>query len=103
MSEDANADELTDALRTAFAERIRSAVSGLPASQALQLADTLCHVQIDLLAGKRVRFKAAKAIDADAITEDWRRGLLIKEIVDKHGCSRVTAYRYHPKKRKSAA
>ncbi|QDH70858.1 hypothetical protein [Marilutibacter alkalisoli] len=99
MAEDTKAEELTDALRDAFAANLRTAVAGLPAHQALQLADTLCRVQLDMLAGKRVTYKASKAIDGEAIAEDWRRGKTIQEIVEQHGCSRVTAYRYHPNKR----
>lgn len=98
MAEDTKAEELTDDLREAFASSIREAVAGLPAHQALQLADTLCHIQITVLAGKRVTYKTVKAIDGEAITEDWRRGWTLQEIRQAHGCSRATAYNYHPNK-----
>lgn len=98
MAEDAKAEEFTDALRQAFAANIRTAVAGVPAHIALQLADALCQVQLDTLAGKRVSYKAARVIDGEAITDAWRRGKTIGEIVQEHGCSRRTAYNYHPDK-----
>lgn len=98
MAEDTKAEELTDDLREAFATSIRQAVAGLPAHQALQLADSLCHIQINLLAGKRVTYKAARVIDGEAIAEDWRRGKTVQEITSAHGCSRRTAYNHHPNK-----
>lgn len=98
MAEDAKADEMTDTLRSSFAESIRSGVPGIPAHHALQLADVLCTVQADVLAGMRVTYRAKAEIDGDAITEDWRRGLSIGEIVGKHKVSRPTAYKYHPGK-----
>ena len=36
--------------------------------------------------------------NTDAIAADWHAGLSIDEIVEKHQCSRKTAYRYHPQK-----
>lgn len=99
MAEDTKAEELTDDLRDAFARGIRETVAGLPAHQALQLADTLCHIHLSVLAGKRVTYKATKAIDGEAIAEDWRRGRTLDEIRKAHGCSRATAYNYHPTKR----
>lgn len=98
MAEDVKGEELTEVLRESFAKSIRIALTGLPAHQALQLADTLCTVQLDLLAGKRVRYKAKPEVDGEAITEDWRRGVPLGEITVKHGVSKPTAYKYHPGK-----
>lgn len=96
MSDDAKADEMVDQLREAFARNLCTALTGLPAHQALQLADSLCAVQLDVLAGMRVSYKAKPAIDSEAITEDWRRGLTVAEITRKHGISKPTAYKHHP-------
>ncbi len=96
MRDDAKADELIDPLRTAFAERLREAVADLPAHQALQLADTLCAVQLEVLAGLRVSYRAIVPVDGAAITEDWRRGHSLREVMGRHGISRTTAYKYHP-------
>lgn len=96
MAEDTRAEDLTEDLREAFAQGIRAAVADLPAHHALQLADTLCTIQISVLAGKRVTYRATQQIDGAAITADWHEGLTIQQIVDKHGCSRRTAYNYHP-------
>lgn len=98
MAEDVKAEELIETLRQSFEARIRAALSWLPAHEALQLADALCGQQLETLAGMRVTYKAAREVDAAAITEDWRRGLLIGEIVAKHRVSRPTAYKYHPNK-----
>ncbi len=98
MAEDIKADELTNALRDSFAASIRLALTDLPAHQALQLADTLCCVQLEVLAGLRVRYKATPAVDGKAIKEDWRKGLSIGEITAKHQVSRPTAYKHHPSK-----
>jgi len=96
MADDAKADEYLDQLRDSFAERIRDVVRDLPAHQALQLADSLCAVQLNLLAGLRVTYRARPAMDTEQITEDWRRGLGLSEIMQKHQISRTTAYKYHP-------
>lgn len=96
MAEDVKADELFEQLRDSFNTRIRKAVADLPAHQALQLADALCHVQLEVLAGMRVRYKARPQVDGNAIAEDWRRGKTIGEIVQKHGVSRAAAYKHHP-------
>jgi hypothetical protein len=96
MAEDVKADELTETLRTSFAESIRDAIADLPPHLALQLADTLCSVQLDVLAGLRVRYKARTEVDSLAITEDWRKGLSLGEITDKYQVSRTTAYKHHP-------
>ena len=98
MAEDAKADEFVAPLREQFAEQIRSTVRDLPAHQALQLADTLCSVQLALLAGLRVSYRATAKVDAEAIAEDWRRGMSIAEIAQKHKISRSTAYNYHPER-----
>lgn len=99
MSDDVKADEMAARLAEAFASTIRTAVAGLPAHQALQLADTLCSVQLDVLAGLRVSYRAKPAVDAEAVTEDWRRGLPVQEITKRHGISRSAAYKLHPSKR----
>lgn len=96
MAEDVKGEELTEMLRASFAESIRVALTGLPAHQALQLADSLCTVQLDLLAGKRVSFKAKPIVDGDAISRDWAMGKPLREIMRDNKCSRATAYNYHP-------
>lgn len=96
MADDAKADEYLDQLRDSFAERIRDVVRDLPAHQALQLADSLCAVQLNVLAGLRVTYRAAPKVDGDAIAEDWARGLTVAEITRKHGVTKPTAYKYHP-------
>jgi hypothetical protein len=98
MADDAKADDHLDQLRDQFALQIRTAVRDLPPHLALQLADSLCAVQLNLLAGLRVTYKAAPKIDGEAIAEDWARGLSIGEITRKHGVTRPTAYKYHPNK-----
>lgn len=103
MADDAKAEEILDQLRDAFHARIRDAVRDLPAHHALQLADGLCAVQLDVLEGLRVSYKARPRVDADAIAEDWRRGENLQEIMRKHDCSRVTAYKYHPNKQQRRA
>ena len=103
MAEDVKADELVDQLRDEFNQRIRATVVELPPHQALQLADALCRVQLDVLAGLRVSYKAPPKVDVDAIAEDWMRGLSIGEITRKHGITRPTAYKYHPNRSKTAA
>lgn len=96
MADDVKADEYTDRLREQFARSISSCVAGIPAHHALQLADALCAVQADVLAGKRVSFRAAPKVDGEAITEAWRRGMSIAEIVQTFHVRRSTAYKYHP-------
>lgn len=96
MSGDTKGDDVVEQLREAYATSIRAAVADLPAHQALQLADTLCSVQLEVLAGLRVSYKARRVWDGEAITEDWRRGLTLAEIMKKHECSRAAAYKYHP-------
>lgn len=106
MAEDVKGDALTHELRESFAKTIRTAVAGLPAHQALQLADTLCSVQLDVLAGLRVSYKAKPTVDGLAIAEDWALGKPLREVMRDNKCSRVTAYKYHPtkgKKQKTAA
>lgn len=98
MAEDAKAEELIDDLRIAFTASIRAALREVPAHQALQLADGLCTVWLETLAGLRVTYSAKPQVDGAAITEDWRRGLSRREIIEKHRCSKATAYRYHPQK-----
>lgn len=96
MADDAKAEEFLDQLRDSFARNIRTAVADLPPHQALQLADALCAVQLDVLAGLRVSYKARPHVDGEAIAEDWRRGRVLAEIMRDHSCSKVTAYKYHP-------
>lgn len=98
MTEDVKIDEMAAQLYEAFGKTIQQAVVGLPAHQALQLADTLCAVQLDVLAGLRVSYKAKPTVDGEAIAEDWRRGLTVQEITKKHGVSRSAAYKHHPSK-----
>ncbi len=96
MADDVKADEYTDLLRAQFARSISKGVAGIPAHHALQLADALCAIQADVLAGKRVSFRAAPKIDGEAITEAWQRGRSIAEIVQTFRVSQSTAYKYHP-------
>lgn len=98
MSDDAKADEMLDQLRDAFALNIRKAVSDLPAHQALQLADALCTVQLDVLAGLRVSYRSREPIDGQAIAEAWAQGKTLRDIMGTFKCSKVTAYKYHPTK-----
>lgn len=98
MADDAKAEEVLDQLRESFATRIRDVARDLPAHQALQLADSLCRVQLDLLAGMRVHYKAKPVVDGLAIAESWARGKSLREVMHDHGCSKVTAYKYHPTK-----
>ena len=99
MALDAKADEMIEEIRAAFVVAIGQALAGVPAYQALQLADHLCGVQMEVLAGLRVSYRAAPKFDVEAITEDWRRGLSVQEITRKHGITKPTAYKYHPTKK----
>lgn len=99
MADDVKADDFTDELRRRFAQSISRGVGGIPAHHALQLADVLCMVQADVLAGKRVTFKVQPECDGEAIAEDWHCGLSLAEIMRKHGISKATAYRHHPNRR----
>lgn len=96
MADDIKADELVDQLRDSYAASIRSAEPGIPAHAAFQLADILVTVQLDVMAGKRVSYRARAEINGDAIAEDWRRGVPVQEIMRTYRCSRSTAYKYHP-------
>lgn len=98
MTDRVRAEDVVDELRRAFAESLRESVAGLPSAQALQLADRLCAIWIELLSGLLVAMPSRSRFDVQQITADWRAGLLIEQIVSKHGCSRKTAYRYHPQK-----
>lgn len=98
MADDAKAEEMLGQLRDAFNALILDTVRDLPPHQALQLADALCSVQIDLLAGLRVQYRAKPEFNAESIIEDWRRGKTVGEITKAHGVSRATAYRLHPTK-----
>lgn len=103
MSDDAKADEMLDQLRDAFALNIRKAVSDLPAHQALQLADALCTVQLDVLAGLRVSYRSREPIDGQAIAEAWAQGKTLRDIMGTFKCSKATAYNHHPTKGKRVA
>lgn len=96
MPEDIRAEDMVEQLRTSFAERIRGVVSDLPAHQALQLADALCAVQCELLAGMRIAYRASQAVDGQAIAEAWRQGKPLAEIRREFGISKSTAYKHHP-------
>jgi hypothetical protein len=96
VADDIKAEDFTDPLRNAFAKQIRDGVPGIPPHHALQLADSLCMIEADLYAGKRVSFRAKPEVDGAAITESWRLGLSLPEIRAKHGISKSTAYKYHP-------
>ena len=98
MAIDAKAEEMLDEIRDAFAAAIRQAMTGVPAYQALQLADHLCGVQLEVLAGLRISYRAAPKIDAEAIAEDWRMGMKAPEIMRRHNCSKAAVYKYHPAK-----
>lgn len=98
MADDIKADELIEPLRDSYAQSIRTMEPGIPAHAALQLADALLAVHVDVLAGKRVSYKAKPPIDGEAIAESWRRGLPVEEVMRKHGCSRSAAYKHHPSK-----
>ncbi len=98
MADDAKADEMLDQLRDSFARQIRQAVVTLPPHQALQLADALCTVQMDVLAGLRVHYRARAVVDGESIAEDWRRGKSLAEIMHDHKVSRSAAYKFHPNK-----
>jgi len=96
--DDVAAEDTVDPLRGAFAQYIRECVAGMPSAQALQVADGLCSIAIVLLAGRRVTFKDLPAIDTRAITESWRKGCSLHDVMKTHKCSRATAYRHQPKK-----
>ncbi len=93
---DMTAEEIVSQLRDSFVLRIRAVLTYLPAHEALQLADSMCDAQLDALAGLRVQYRARADVDGAAIMEDWRRSLPVIEIMRRHGCSRSTAYKYHP-------
>ncbi|MBN4937319.1 hypothetical protein JY409_04585 [Stenotrophomonas maltophilia] len=96
MAEDIKADELLDQLRESYVASIRAAEPGIPAHAALQIADMLVTVQMDVFAGKRVRYRSKAEFNGAAIAEDWARGMPVQEIMRKHNCSRSAAYKYHP-------
>jgi hypothetical protein len=99
MAEDVKADELVDQLRDSFNQKLRDEIKDLPAHQALQIADALALVQLDVFAGLRVRYRQGAKVDADAIAESWRRGLSINEVCQLHAVSRSVAYYHHPNKK----
>ena len=82
MADDAKYEEMLGQLRDAFNARIRDTVRELPPHQALQLADALCAVQIDLLAGMRVQYRAKPEFDDVRGVAD-RLGRPVREIMDE--------------------
>lgn len=98
MANDAKAEEILDQVRDAFALSIRQALAEVPAHRALQVADHLCRVQCAVLAGLRVSYRKSAEVDGAAIADSWARGLSLGEVTERHGCSRATAYRFHPNK-----
>ena len=103
MADDIKADELVEQLRDTYALSIRTAEPGIPAGAAMQLADLLVAVQLDVMAGKRVTYRGRQSVDGEAIAEDWRCGQPLQEIMRKHGCSRSVAYKYHPSRTQRVA
>ena len=99
MSIDMKADDVVNELRAAFAAGIRDTITGVPAAQALQAADALCELWKVTLAGMRITMPTLK-FDADAVRADWVAGLSVVEIMRRHGCSRSSAYQYHPRRMK---
>lgn len=99
MAEDVKAEELVDQLRDSFNLKLRAELKEIPPHQALQLADALALVQMDVLAGLRVRYRKAAPVDAEAVAESWRRGLSIGEVCREHRISRTTAYELHPNRK----
>jgi len=102
MAEDIKADDLLDQLRDSYVASIRAAEPGIPAHSALQIADMLVRVQLDVFAGKRVRYRSKAEFNGAAVAEDWARGLPVQEIMRKHGCSRSAAYKHHPSRQAAA-
>lgn len=101
--EDVKAEEMVEQLRERFVETILDAQVGLPAVQALQLADGLCTAWIEALAGLRVTHRATVPVDGAAIRRDWQDGMSLLEIMKAHKCSRSTAYSHHPSRARRAA
>jgi hypothetical protein len=100
---DIKIEEETEALRAEFAKALHFAISGLPSAQAFQAADHLCVILQAHLSGHRVTFPAQPKYDGEAIAEDWRAGMGVEQITEKHGCTRPTAYKYHPQKKRGRA
>lgn len=98
MADDAKAEDVFDTLRPQFAACIRDTLRSTPAHVALQLADALLVVQGIALAGMRITYRATREVDGPAIAEAWARGRSIGDIQEQFGCSRATAYKYHPNK-----
>ena len=97
-------EEEADALRSEMAKAVHFVLSGVPAHQAMQTADHLLNVMKQQLAGARVTFPSAPKYDGEAIASDWAAGLSLEQIMQKHQCSRRTAYNHHPQnKNKQAA
>lgn len=94
-------DQTTDELRKTFAAILRDAAQ-MPGAQAFQAADAVLSGMRSILAGQRLSVPAEKQIDRDAIAADWHAGCTVTQIVKRHGCSRSTAYAYHPQKRNGA-
>lgn len=96
--DDVRAEEVVEALRARFATALCEALGDLPPAQAMQMADGLCTIWMESLAGLRVTHRAepTSCVDGAAIARAWHDGLQVTEIMRRHGCSRATAYRYHP-------
>lgn len=93
-------DEQTiDELRSTFADILRDTTQ-LPGSMALQGADAVLSGMQSILAGQRLNVPAEKQVDADGIAADWDAGYGVGQIVQRHACSRSTAYAHHPSKRR---
>jgi hypothetical protein len=97
MSDKVKADDLVPAMREAFVRGIRETLAGTPTAHALQLADRLCTVWREQLAGLLVDGGSpGRRIDGAAIRADWGDGKTLAEIMARHECSRATAYNHHP-------
>lgn len=99
MSESVKIEDLVDHLRDIYRRQLVTVMAGIPTHEALQLADALLQSQIEALAGMQVRYSAKPPVDGASITEAWRRGVPLKEIMGAHQVSRATAYRFHPSRR----
>lgn len=101
MSDDAHVHEVVQQLQEAFGEVLRDCFSSLQPSLAHYASVRLCEALQAELRGMRVTVPAGR-LDHEAITADWSAGLGIGEIMQRHGCSRASAYRYHPSRRSAA-
>lgn len=86
-------EEMIDQLRAAYAAQISTVMRELPAHMALQLADDLCRVQVETLAGLRIAYRPARKVDEEAVISSWRRGSAIPSLMREFDISRATVYR----------